>query len=104
MRGKTIVLEDQFLDLGWKYVDAANDHHVVGAAGHLLDPPHRAGGARQQPGEITRAVANDGHALLGERGEHELALGSVRQHRAAFRIDNLRIEMILPDVRTVLAL
>jgi hypothetical protein len=42
------LLEDQFLDLRGKYVDAADDQHVVGAAGDLVHAPHRTRSRRQQ--------------------------------------------------------
>src|SRR5512147_28976 len=38
------LLEDQLLHLRRKQVDAADDQHVVRAAGDLLDPPHAARG------------------------------------------------------------
>lgn len=41
---------------------------------------------------------------LGERGEYQLTLLAVGQHGAGLGIDNLGIEMILPDVQAVLGL
>ena len=64
---------DQLLDLRGEHVHAADDEHVVGAAGDLVDAAHRARSRRQQPGEVARAVADHRQRLLGERGEHQLA-------------------------------
>ena len=59
-------------------------------------------GAGQQAGEIARAVADDRQRLLGERGKDELAGLSVGARAARVRVDDLGIEVILPDVRAVL--
>ena len=45
-----------------------------------------------------------GKRFLGQRGEHQLALFAVGQHRAGLGIDHLGIEMILPDMQAVLGL
>ena len=45
-----------------------------------------------------------GKRLLGQRGEHQLALLAVGQHLAGLGIDHFGIEMILPDVQAVLGL
>ena len=63
--------------------------------------PGRAG---QQPRQVPGPVADDRHGLLGERGEDQLALLAVRQHLAGERVDDLRIEVVLPDVQPVLGL
>ena len=97
-------LEDELLDLGREEVDAAQDDHVVGAAGDLLHPAHGAGGARQQPGQVAGAVADDRHRLLGQRGEDQLAELAVGQHLAGDRVDDLGVEVVLPDVQAVLGL
>ncbi len=96
--------QDELLDLGGEDVHPAHDHHVVGAAGDLLHPAHRPGGAGQQPGEVAGAVADDRHRLLGQRGEDQLAERAVRQHLAGHRVDDLRVEVVLPDVQAVLGL
>ena len=66
--------DDQLLDLGREHVDAADDQHVVGTPGDLLDAAHRTGRRRQEAREVARAVAHDRQRLLGERREHQLAL------------------------------
>ena len=96
--------QDQFLDLRGEYVDAADDHHVVGPAGNLLHPAHAARGGWQQAGEIARAVTDDRQRFLGQRREHEFAHLAVGHRRAGLGVDDLRIEMIFPDARAVLAL
>ena len=59
------VAEQHFLDLGREHVDAAQDDHVVGAAGDLLHAPHaRPRRARQQPRQVAGAVADDRKASL----------------------------------------
>ena len=48
MGRQPFVLENDFLDLAWKHVDAAHDHHVVGTACDLLHPAHRTRRTGQQ--------------------------------------------------------
>ena len=91
-------------DLGRKHIDPAQDHHVVGTPGDLLHPAHRARRAGKQPRQIARAVADHRQALLGERGEHQFPLLAVRQHPPRRGIDDLGIEMVLPDMQPVLGL
>ena len=104
MRRQRLDLEQLLLDLGREDIDAAHDHHVVGAPRDLLHAPHRARRARQQPREVARAIADHRHRLLGERGEDELAFLAVRQARAGRGVDHLGEEMILPDMQPILGL
>ena len=46
MRCERRLLQDQLLDLRRKHVDAADNQHVIRAAGDLFNPPHR---ARRRP-------------------------------------------------------
>ena len=87
-----------------KDVDAAQDDHVVGPPGDLLHPAHGAGGAGQQAGKVAGAVADDREGLLGQRGENQLAPRAFGQRRAGIGIDDLGVEVILPDVQPVLGL
>ena len=64
----------------------------------------RARGRRQQARQVARAIADHRQRFLGERREHELALFALRQHLAGFRIDDLGIEVVLPDREPVLGL
>src|SRR5690606_9913111 len=73
MRRETPAFQDLLLDLGRKDIDAAQDDHVVGPAGDLLDPAHRPGGAGQQPGQVAGAITHHRQALFGQRGEYEFA-------------------------------
>ena len=104
VRGETRVLQHQLLDEGREQVDAADDQHVVVAPLDPLHPPHGARGPRQQPGEIAGPVTDDGARLLGEGGDDQLSRLAVGQHGAGLGIDDLRIEVVLPDVEAVLAL
>ena len=61
-------------------------------------------GAGQQPGQVAGAVADHRHRLLGQRGEDQLALLAVGQHLAGHRVDDLGVEVVLPDVQPVLGL
>ncbi len=62
----------------------------------------RVRGAGQQPGQVAGAVADHRHRLLGEAGEDQLALLAVREHLLGDRVDDLGIEVVLPDVQPVL--
>ena len=70
-------------------------------AGDLLHPTHRARRTRQQSGQVPGSVANDGQRFLGERGENQLTFFTVRQHFARDRIDDLRVEVVFPDMQPV---
>ena len=97
--------QQQFLHLGWEQIHPAQDDHVIRPPGDLLHPPHpRPRRARQQAGEVAGAVADDREGLLAQRGEHQLALLALGQHLAGLGIDDLRVEMILPDMQPVLGL
>ena len=98
------LLQHQLLDLRGKEVDAADDQHVIAAAHDLAHAPHAARRGRQQAREVPRAVADDRQGLLRQRGEDQFALAAVRQHFARVRIDDLGVEVILPDHRAVLGL
>src|SRR5262249_46141285 len=100
--GEAGVLEDHLLDLRRKEIHAADDHHVVATRVDAGDAPEGSRRAGQQSGEIARAVADDRQRLLAERGEDELPRLSVRARRSRVRVDDLGIEVILPDVRAVL--
>ena len=54
-----------------------------------------------QRGNVARAIADHGHGLLAQRGQHQLALNAVRQRLAGLGIDDLRIEVILEDVQAI---
>src|SRR5690606_22313187 len=97
-------LQHDLLDLRRVDVHPAQHDHVVAAPGDLAHPAHRAGGAGQQPGEVPGAVADDRHGLFGQRGEHEFPLAAVRQRLPGDRIDDLGVEVVLPDVQAVLGL
>src|SRR4051812_34365732 len=90
--------------MGREDIAAADDQHVVGPTRHLLHPAHAARRAGEQAGEVAGAIADYRRRLLSERGENELAKFSGRANGAGRRVDDLRVEMILPDVRAVLAL
>ncbi len=96
--------DQNLLDLGREHVDAADDQHVIGAAGDLLHAAHRARGTGQQPRQVSGAIADHRKGLLGERGEDKLAELAVGHDVAGLRVDDLRVKMVLPDVQPVLGL
>src|SRR5262252_10339914 len=105
VRGKARETDQRRLDLRWIDVDAANDEHVVVAAGDPLDAhmgaPARAwfvGKAR----DIAGAIAHHRQRLLGERGDDKLAGFAYRQGSESFGIDDLEQEVVLPAVQAVL--
>lgn len=102
MRGDGGPAQHDLLDLTREDVDAPQDDHVVAAAGDLPDAAERGPrGARQQPRQVAGAVADDGQRLLGERGQHQLALlGGL----LAERVHDLRVDVVLPHVEPVLGL
>src|SRR6202453_3568188 len=102
MRGKTRPIQNQLLDLGRKYIHAADDQHVVGASRDLGEAAHGGHVSRQQAGQIARAVTHDGHGFLGERGEYELPRLARADRLPALRVHDLGEEMILPDGRALL--
>ena len=66
--------------------------------------PHAAGGAGQQSCQVACPVADHRQAFLGQCGEHQLAHLAVRQNLTGRRVDNFRIEMILPDMQPIFGL
>ncbi len=105
MRGDTGGAQHDLLDLAGEHVHTAQDEHVVTPPGDLLDAAEgRTGRPRQQPGEIPRAVADDGHRLARERGEDQLAALALGHHRVRHRVDDLRQEVVLPHMQPVLGL
>ncbi|MCY1227338.1 hypothetical protein D9M72_396030 [compost metagenome] len=104
MRAQLGDAQRDFLDLRGEQVDAAQDDHVVTAAGDAAHAAvRRAGGAGQQAREVLGAVADDGQRFLGQRGEHQFAVFAVAQHlRGVERVNDLGTEVVLPDVAAVL--
>ncbi len=64
----------------------------------------RACGAGEQTREVVGAVADGGQRLLGQGGEHKFAGAADGQHGVVERVDDLRAEVVLPDVGAVLGL
>ena len=104
MRAQAGGLQDQLLDLRREDVHATHDQHVVRAAGDPLHAPHGARRARQKPGEIARAIADDRQRFLGERCKHELAFVAFGHRGARCGIDDLGIEVVLPYGQAILGL
>ena len=105
VRGQFAALEDQLFDLAGEHVHAANDHHVVAAAGDLFHAAHAwARSTWQQAREVTRAVTNDGQRFLGQAGEHQLTHFTIGHRLAGFGVDDLRVEVVFPDGWAVLGL
>src|SRR5262249_13316000 len=101
MRGEPWAAQYLFLDLRGKYVDAANDHHVVGSAADLLHAAHGARPPRQETRKVSGAVADHGHCFFRQRRKDDLTSFTLREHPASVWIDDLGIEVILPNVRSV---
>ncbi len=77
VRRQTLVGQYQLLDLRRENIDPMDDQHVVGTPVDPFDPPHRAGGAGDQAGEVAGAIAHHWLRFLGQRGQHQLAVGAV---------------------------
>ena len=80
--------EQHALDLGRVQVHAANDQHVVVAPAHARHARRcSAADARRGSSDasVAGAVAQHRQRLLGQRGEHQLALFARRQRRAGRR-------------------
>ena len=103
-RSQGLGLHEHRLDLGGKDIDAADDQHVVGAAG---DPFHPHVGATAAAGRgvehryIAGAVADDREGFLGQRGEDDFTGFAVRQRLTGMDIDRFDQEMILENVQTL---
>jgi len=100
VRADPVVGHQHRLDLGGEHVDPTHHHHVVPAAEQLAHPAEgarRAGHRAGQPGHVAGAVAQQRHAGLGERGEHQLSRGPLR-HRVALGVHRLHEEVVLGDV------
>ena len=98
-------VEQGRFDLGREDVDPANHHHVVGAAGEARDAAmgaSAAAGLVDDVGQVVGAVAQKGHALLGQGGDHQLPFFAVGHRLAGVRIDDFKIEKVLPEVQAVL--
>ena len=102
--GQTLVAQNLLFNLRREYVDAANDQHVVRAAGDLVHAAERARGRCQQARQIAGAVANHREGFLGQRGEHQFAFGAVGQHFAGIGVDDFWVEMVFPNHRAVFGL
>ena len=92
------------LDVRRVHVDAAHDDHVVAPAAQAADSrrrPPAAAGLEGHRADVARAVAQEGHRLLRERREDELALFALWQDRARLRIDHLDDEVVLVHVQAV---
>ena len=100
-------LDKHRLDLRREYINAAHHDHIIGSAG---DPAHADGRSAAgtfvvvQRADVVRSVAQHGHTLLGDGGEHQLAGCAVGKLLAGHGVDDLRNDVILVDVGAVLAL
>ncbi len=96
-------LEQGRLHLRREDVHAPDDEHVVGPpldAPDATQRPAAGAGLRDERGHVPRPVPDHGHGLLRQGGEHELALGPVREHLAGGRVDDLGQEVVLEEVET----
>ena len=91
------------LDLRGEHVDPADDEHVIRAAHHAAHAHMGAAAGAGLVGEgaqVMGAITDEGHAVLGERGEGEVTLFAIGQ-ALAVRSDDFGQEVILPDVHAV---
>ena len=94
-------LEECGLDLAREHVDAVDDEHVVGAGGDAVHDAHGASARALlgvEAGEVARAVADHGRAAAGDGGEDEFAQLAVWQRLERVWVDDLGVEVVLPDV------
>ena len=86
-------------------VHAADDEHVVGAAGDLVHAHQgaaAAAGLEEQPGDVLGAVADEREGLLGQGGEHQFAGLAAGQRFQGLRVDHLGQEVVLENVHAAL--
>ena len=101
VRRKVLELHNLLLQLRREDVNAANDQHIVAPAADAVHAAHAARGSREQTRQVAGAVADHRQRLFGQRGEQQFALLAIIQRRAVVRVNDLRVEMIFPDGRTV---
>ena len=91
-------------DLRREYVYAADDHHVIGTSGYLLD---LRGGTSAfaltvvKACQVVSVIAQKRYAFLGDGREYEFTEFSVRKRLACLRIHDLRNEVVCFDVDQV---
>jgi pyruvate-ferredoxin/flavodoxin oxidoreductase len=107
MRGQSLGFDDDGFDLGREYVYAADDQHVIAAAGYPLHARQRASafaGRCIQGGQVPGAIADQGDGFLGQSGDDQFAGFARRQRFARFRVNDFAQEMVFHEVQTVLGL
>ena len=91
--------------LSGEYIYAAHHYHIVGAPHYALHTAvcSAAGaGGGVKGGKVAGSVAQQGHALLGDGGEHKLAGLAVGQGSAGFGVDDLGEEAVLRYMEAVM--
>ena len=94
--------QQHVLDLGGVEVDSADDQHVVVAAAQAGQPDRGAAalaGLDDHRADVAGPVADQRQRLLGQRGEHELALRAGLQPPPVLGVDHLDQEVVLLDVQ-----
>ena len=102
--GITVVQQHRF-DLAGEHVDAPDNQHIVGAALGLGHPDVGPAAGALLPGEgadIPGAVAEEREGLLVHGGEHQLALLSLGEYLSGIGVNDLRDEVVLVDVHSLL--
>ena len=102
MRRELSVPENQLLDLRGEHIDATHNHHVIAAASDFFHAAHGPRATRQQAGQIAGAVADDGQRFFAQAGENQFAHLPVGQQLAGVGVDDLGIEVVFPDGRSIL--
>ncbi len=107
VRRDVVEVDDDLLDLARVDVHAADDEQVVDPAGDVVHPLGRSAalaGLLVERRDVAGPVADGGQALRGERREHELALLALGEDLAGVGVDDLGVEVVLPDVQPALDL
>ncbi len=101
MRRRALDAQQGLLDLRREDVDAADDQHVVGAAGdaaHARRGTAAGAGLAPEPGDVAGAVAEHRHRLAGQRGDHQLARLAVGHRLERLGVQALDEEVVLLQV------
>lgn len=98
--------QKQRFNLGWEYVDAADDQHVIGSAGkfvHLEKCSAAGTGLAAKAGNVLGPVSQHGHGPALQGGKDQFPFFTHGQRLKGHRVHNFRQKMIFVDVHAVLS-
>ena len=104
LAGSALALRDDFLDLGREYIDTLDLHHIIGAALNDIDARVCSAAcalARDDAGQVVCAVTDERSSFLHERCDDNLAPLAVRQVLSGLRIDDLEVNIVVPDMHVL---